>query len=283
VAALLALLSSALWGSADFVGGVVSRRLPAVAVVGWSQTAGLVAITTVAATRGELAAGGGWLGWSVFAGVSGTAGLVAFYTALSTGTMGVVSPLAALGIVVPVVAGLAAGDRPHGLQVLGMVLGGVGAIAAGGPELSGRTLRSAEARSVLLALLAGIFFGAALMAIQRGADYSPLMTTVGMRLTTVVIFVVVALAVRSHGGIRPRDLPVIAAIGVMDVAANLVFALASTRGMDSMVAVVGALYPVMTVLLGAVVLGERVLPVQRVSNARRAAEAGFGSDRRPGR
>src|SRR5687767_11254740 len=138
--------------------------------------------------------------------------------------MGVVSPLAALGIVVPVVGGLAAGDRPDTLQVLGMVLGGIGAIAAGGPELSGRALRSVEARSVLLALVAGLFFGAALMAIQRGADSSPLMTTVGMRLTTVLVFAAVALAVRSYGGLRPRDLPVIAAIGLMDVAANLVFA-----------------------------------------------------------
>jgi drug/metabolite transporter (DMT)-like permease len=264
VAALLALLSSALWGSADFLGGVVSRRLPAVAVVAWSQAVGLCGVAVAAVVSGELGAPTGWVWWSAVAGITGTGGLVAFYTALATGTMGVVSPLAALGIVVPVVGGLAAGDRPHELQVLGMVLGGLGAIAAGGPELSGRSLRSVEARSVLLALLAGLLFGVALMAIQRGADSSPLMTTVGMRLTSVLVFAVVALAVRSHGGVRPRDLPVIAVIGAMDVAANLVFAVASTRGMDSVVAVVGALYPVMTVLLGAAVLGERIRPVQRI-------------------
>jgi len=264
VAALLALLSSALWGSADFLGGVVARRLPPVAVVGWSQTAGLCAVTAAAAASGELGAPGGWLGWSVLAGAAGASGLVAFYTALSTGTMGVVSPLAALGVVVPVAGGLAAGDQPRALQVLGMVLGGVGAIAAGGPEISGRTLRSAEARSVLLAVTAGFCFGVALLAIQRGADSSPLMTMVGMRLTSVLVFVAIGLAVGSAGGVRPRDLPVIAALGVMDVTANLVFALASTRGMDSVVAVLGALYPVVTVLLGLVVLKERLAPVQRV-------------------
>ena len=264
MAALLALLSSALWGSADFLGGVVARRLPPVAVVGWSQTAGLCAVTAAAAASGELGAPGGWLGWSVLAGAAGASGLVAFYTALSTGTMGVVSPLAALGVVVPVAGGLAAGDQPRALQVLGMVLGGVGAIAAGGPEISGRTLRSAEARSVLLAVTAGFCFGVALLAIQRGADSSPLMTMVGMRLTSVLVFVAIGLAVGSAGGVRPRDLPVIAALGVMDVTANLVFALASTRGMDSVVAVLGALYPVVTVLLGLVVLKERLAPVQRV-------------------
>jgi drug/metabolite transporter (DMT)-like permease len=264
VAALLALLSSALWGSADFMGGVVARRLPPVAVVGWSQTAGLCTVTAVALARGESGGSGGWLGWSVLAGVAGASGLVAFYTALSTGTMGVVSPLAALGVVVPVAGGLAAGDQPRALQVLGMVLGGAGAIAAGGPELSGRTLRSAAARSVLLALTAGFFFGVALLAIQRGAASSPLLTMVGMRLTSVLIFAGIGLAVRSAGGVRPRDLPLIATLGVMDVSANLVFALASTRGMDSVVAVLGALYPVVTVLLGVVVLKERLIPVQRI-------------------
>jgi drug/metabolite transporter (DMT)-like permease len=264
VAALLALLSSALWGSADFLGGLTARRLPAMAVVGWSQAVGLCAITVAAAVSGELSASGGWLGWSMLAGTAGAAGLVAFYTALSSGTMGVVSPLAALGVVVPVAGGLAAGDQPRALQVLGMVLGGAGAIAAGGPELSGRTLRSAEARSVLLALTAGFFFGVALLAIQRGAESSPLMTMVGMRLTSVLVFAAVGLAVRSLGGVRPPDLPVIVAIGVMDVSANLVFALASTRGLDSVVAVLGALYPVVTVVLGALVLRERILPVQRV-------------------
>jgi drug/metabolite transporter (DMT)-like permease len=264
VAALLALLSSALWGSADFLGGLTARRLPAMAVVGWSQAVGLCAITVAAAVSGELSASGGWLGWSMLAGTAGAAGLVAFYTALSSGTMGVVSPLAALGVVVPVAGGLAAGDQPRALQVLGMVLGGAGAIAAGGPELSWRTLRSAEARSVLLALTAGFFFGVALLAIQRGAESSPLMTMVGMRLTSVLVFAAVGLAVRSLGGVRPPDLPVIVAIGVMDVSANLVFALASTRGLDSVVAVLGALYPVVTVVLGALVLRERILPVQRV-------------------
>lgn len=264
MAALLALLSGVLWGSADFLGGLASRRLPAVAVVAWSQAVGLSLVAVAAVVSGELGAPTGWVAWSALAGLSGAAGLVAFYTALSTGTMGVVSPLAALGVVVPVAGGLAAGDRPHQLQALGMVLGGLGAIAAGGPELSGRSLRSAEARSVLLALTAGLCFGVALLAIQRGAESSPLMTMVGMRLTSVVVFAAIGLAVGSAGGVRPRDLPVVVAIGVMDVSANLVFALASTRGMDSVVAVLGALYPVVTVVLGALVLRERILPVQRL-------------------
>lgn len=264
MAAFLALLSSVVWGTSDYLGGVASRRLPPVAVVGWSQAVALVAVSAAAVVTGEVGAPTGWFRWSVLAGAAGAAGLAAFYTALARGTMGVVSPLAALGVVVPVLGGLAAGDRPSGLQVAGMALGFAGAVAAAGPELSGRALRSAEARSVLLALAAGFLFGVALLGIQRAAEYSPLMTTVGMRLTSVTIFVVVGLVARSAGGVTRRDFPFLGLIGVMDVGANLLFGLASTRGLDSVVAVLGAVYPVVTVLLGAVLLRERLARVQQV-------------------
>ena len=98
MAALLALLSSLLWGGADFLGGTVSRRLPALLVVGASQFAGLLAITLVAVASGELDAPTGYLPWAVAAGIAGLIGLVAFYSALAMGTMGVVSPIAALGV-----------------------------------------------------------------------------------------------------------------------------------------------------------------------------------------
>jgi drug/metabolite transporter (DMT)-like permease len=263
VGALLALLSSVVWGTADYLGGVASRRLPPVAVVGWSQAAALVAVSVAAVATGEIGAPTGWLWWSVLAGAAGAAGLVSFYTALADGTMGVVSPLAALGVVVPVAGGLLAGDRPSALQYLGMALGFAGALAAGGPELTREGLRSTRARSVVLAVLAGFCFGVALLAIQHAAQYSALMTTVGMRLTSVTIFCCVALAIRGTGGVRRADLPFLAVIGVLDVGANLLFGLASTRGLNSVVAVLGAVYPVVTVLLGAVLLGERLVRVQQ--------------------
>src|SRR5689334_18630904 len=100
------------------MGGVVARRLPPVAVVAWSQVSGLVATSVAALLLGAYHAPTGWIAWSVLAGFGGAAGLAAFYTALATGTMGVVSPLAALGVVVPVAGGLAAGDQPGPLQVV---------------------------------------------------------------------------------------------------------------------------------------------------------------------
>ena len=262
----LALLSSGLWGSADFFGGLLSRRLPSIAVVAWSQASGLVLGLVVATATGAWSDPPGWLPWAVLAGVSGALGLVGFYAALASGTMGVVSPIAALGAVVPVLAGVLQGERPTGPQLLGIAVALLGAVLASGPELRSRDEDRAasrtRARSVLLAVLAAVAFGVALLAIGRGAEHSTVMTLVGMRSTSVSAFVVLALVLRSVGGVRPRDLPALAAIGACDLSANLAFGLASTMGLLSITAVLGSLYPVATVLLARFVLHERLLPVQ---------------------
>ena len=262
MAALLALLSSLLWGGADFLGGTVSRRLPALLVVGASQFAGLLAIALVAVATGELDAPTGYLPWAVAAGIAGLIGLVAFYSALAMGTMGVVSPIAALGVVVPVVVGLARGERPAALQLAGIVLAVVGVVLASGPELGGR----AGARPLLLAAVAAIGFGLALLFIAEGARSSTVMTLVTMRVTsvTIVATLLVALARRTSVRLSSRDLPLIAVIGIGDVAANLAFGAASTKGLVSVVAVLGSLYPVVTVLLARVVHQERLALVQNV-------------------
>ena len=256
---LLALLSAGLWGSADFGGGLVSRRLPPVAVVAWSQGVGLLAVGAAALATGAYVAPTGWVVWSLLAGLVGTSALVAFYAALSAGTMGVVSPIAALGAVVPVLIGLASGERPSALQVGGIVVALLGAAAASGPELGG----AGRARPVLLAALAGIGFGLALSFIGRGAESSTLMTLVGMRVTSVTGFVVLALVVRTVGGVRGGHLLPLVAIGLADAGANLAFGVASTMGLLSVTAVLGSLYPVVTVLLARFVLKERLRPVQQ--------------------
>jgi drug/metabolite transporter (DMT)-like permease len=128
MAAVLALLSSVLWGSADFLGGTVSRRHQAALVVGTSQAAGLVAIAVVAVAAGALGDDPGYLPWAILSGVAGVVGLVSFYAALAAGTMGVVSPIAALGVVVPVLAGLLKGERPAVIQLVGIVVAVAGVV-----------------------------------------------------------------------------------------------------------------------------------------------------------
>lgn len=260
VAVVLALLSSVVWGSADFLGGLASRRRPAVAVVAGSQACGLLAIGVVALATGAWQGPNGWVPWAVLSGIAGTSGLVCFYAALGSGTMGVVSPIAALGAVVPVAIGVVQGERPGVVTTVGLVVALAGAVLASGPELRG----GAGARPVLLAALAGVGFGLALVLIERGARYDAVMTLTGMRATSVLAFLAAAVVVRAVGGLTPRDLPVLAVVGVGDVGANLLFALASQRGFLSITALLGSLYPVVTVLLARFVLHERLLRVQVV-------------------
>lgn len=260
MAVLLALSSGIMWGGSDFLGGLLSRSRRAVAVVAGSQACGLVAIGMVALVTGAWHGSLAWLGWSVLAGLLGAAGLVAFYTALGCGTMGVVSPIAALGAVVPVLVGLAQGESPSTLDVVGLVLALLGVVAASGPELSG----GAGARPVVLASVAGVCFGLALAFIGRGAETDAVMTMTGMRVTSVGLFLVAALARRTTGGLTVRDTGTLAVVGVADVGANLLFALATQRGLLSITAVLGSLYPVVTVLLARIVLHERLRLVQQV-------------------
>lgn len=267
MAALLALLSSLLWGSADFLGGVLSRRRPAVLVVGVSQLAGLLVITVVAAAAGAFDDPTGYVLWAIGAGLAGAVGLTAFYAALASGTMGIVSPIAALGVVVPVVVGLLRGERPGVLQLVGITIAVAGVVLASGPELSGQ----AGARPLLLAVVAAVGFGLALLFIADGSRSSTLMTLVTMRATSVAVLGVVlsVLARRARRTsadsgflLDAREVGLVAIVGIGDVSANLTFGLASTKGLVSVVAVLGSLYPVVTVLLARFVLAERLGRVQ---------------------
>ncbi|MEZ5096779.1 MAG: EamA family transporter [Nocardioides sp.] len=268
MAVLLSLLSAVLWGSADFGGGLMARRLPAYAVVGASQAFGLLAATMAVLATGGVAGPRGWVVWAVLAGLAGAAALVCFYAALATGTMGVVSPIAALGAVVPVVVSVASGEAPSALAKAGVLLALLGAVAASGPELRGGT----GLRPVLLAVAAGVGFGLTLLFLAYGAEQSEVLTLWGMRLTSVTGFAVAALAARSLVGVRVGHIPGLADVGVGDAAANLLFALASQRGLVSISSVLGSLYPVVTVLLAWALLGERLQRVQQVGVA--AALAG---------
>lgn len=262
MAVLLSLLSAVLWGSADFGGGLLTRRLPAYAVVGVSQAFGLVAATAAALVVG-LDGPLDWAPWAVLSGLAGAAALVCFYAALATGTMGVVSPIAALGAVVPVVVSVASGEQPSALAMAGVVVALLGAVAASGPELRGGT----GLRPVLLAVAAGFGFGLTLLFLAYGAERSSVLTLWGMRLTSVTLFAVAALVARSLGGVRRAHLPGLLAVGIGDVTANLLFALATQRGLVSVTSVLSSLYPVVTVLLAWALLHERLQRIQQVGVA----------------
>lgn len=241
----------------------MAKRLPAVAVVGITQGLAFLLLCGVVLVRlvlGHPPEWGSWVGWAVLAGVSGSTGLVAFYTALASGTMGVVAPIASMGVLVTVGLGVASGETPSAWVWVGIAVAVVGIVLASGPEISG----AVSARPVLLACVAAVAFGVGLFSLDRGSRDSLLMTLWGMRFTSVVIFALAALVLRSVGGVGRAHLLPLAAIGSADLLANTLFATASSRGQVSIASVLGSLYPVATILLARIVLGERLRPIQQI-------------------
>lgn len=248
-----------MWGSADFLGGTLARKRSAFAVAGAAQIVGLGFMIAVAtATSAWDASDAGYLPWAVLAAIAGLGGLAAFYQALARGRMAIVSPIAALGVVVPLVAGLRFGDQPSKLQYMGILLAIVGIVLASGPEIKG----AVGLKPVLLAGLAALLFGLVLTFIAIGSQTNVIMTMTAQRITSTVIVLVVAIAVRSIGGLRRADLPILLVVGLLDVGANLTYGIASTLGLLALVAVLGSLYPVVTAVLAWLVHGERLRPLQ---------------------
>lgn len=264
MATLLALASSLSWGTADFIGGQFSKRYPAFFVVGISQAFGLALMLIIATASGSWGQPTTWLPWAVLASVSGFTGLGLFYAAMATGAVGVVSPITALGGLGPIILGLLQGDQPTWVQYLGLVAALIGVVLASGPELSGDT----GARPVLLAIAATVLFGICLMSIAVGSRESVIMTMTGMRICTVTVLGVIGLLALLSGRrqcIRDlRDVGAIAAVGVLDVSANLFYGIATTSGVLALVSVLGSIYPVVTVLLAWRFLGERLKRIQYV-------------------
>jgi drug/metabolite transporter (DMT)-like permease len=263
VTVALALCASLLWGGADFLGGTAARRLPATGVVLASQAAALVGVLVVAAATGAFTDPTGYLGWAIAAAVVGVVALVGFYAALAEGTMGVVAPIAALGVVVPVVVGVAQGDRPSIWQGVGLALAVVGVVLASGPEVRGGR-PSGGSRPLLLAGLAAVGFGTVIVCVAHGARSSTTMTLLVMRATSVVVLGLLALGGAVTVRASRRDLPLLVAIGAGDVTANAALAVASTRGLLSLVAVLSSLYPAVTVLLARAVHDERLMREQTI-------------------
>lgn len=266
---VLALVSAVAFGAADFAGGVLSKGRSSIIVVGVSQACSLVVLLTLALWV-PLPADHGWVPWSMLAAAAGASGMVLFYKALAIGTVGVVSPIAALGAAVPVVAGLLAGERPELVALVGMVLALAGAGLASGPEF--RDSSPHKAQAVTLAVAVAVLFGFALLAMAKGSQTSAFATMLGMRTTSVCGFAVAWTLTRKPLGVRARDLPALAALGLGDVGANFLFGLATTFGMLSLTTGLNAVYPVVTVALAAVVLHERLTRIQFLGAA--AALAG---------
>jgi drug/metabolite transporter (DMT)-like permease len=258
------LASSLVWGTADFLGGVFTRRLTLAAVTVGSQIAGLLALLIAAAFIGGLERGPVAIGLA--AGACGAVGISAFYRALATGTISIVSPVSACGALVPVGLALATGERPGPLALAGSAVGLAGAVLASVHEIRGE--HPAARSSIGLALLAALGIGGFLWFLGRAADGGhTLSALLGARLGSLTLLGIGVLVTRSSVAIPLSEAPAIALIGLLDTAANGLFAIAIQHGYITVVSVLGSEYPVATVILAHAFLGERITPPQWIGVA----------------
>lgn len=255
-AALLALGASLSWGVGDFLGGVKARIMPSLIVMAASQPFGLAALGIALAIRGTEVPGGE-VAWSALSAVLGTVGLFAFYRGMAKGAISVVAPIAALSAGIPVIWGVAVnGDHIGDLQAMGFVAAIGGSVAA---SLELRPGRTQIAAGVGWALLAMVAFGAYYVPMHAASTQDWLWPAFLFRCTSVTLVYSVVLIRR----IRPTGLrghwAALIAIGFLDTGGNALFAAASSaHGLLSVVSVLASLYPVVTVLLARLMLGERV-------------------------
>ncbi|NEB76948.1 DMT family transporter [Streptomyces sp. SID14478] len=270
--ALFALATSLLIGLADFGGGLLTRRTPALTVVVVSQSIAVVVLGAVVVATGGWSEAGPLLWFAVAAGLIGPLAMLAFYKALALGPMGVVSPLSSIGVAVPVGVGLSLGERPGLLQAAGILVAVVGVLLAGGPQLRGGA--PVQRQAVLLTLVAAFGFGAVMALIaQASTTLTGLFLALFVQRLTNVVAGGAALYASARRGARvlPQEgglrlvrasLPALAFVGLADVAANGTYSLAVQRGPVTVAAVLAYLYPVITALAARGVLSERLRGVQ---------------------
>jgi drug/metabolite transporter (DMT)-like permease len=259
-AALLALAASASWGVSDFLGGLKTRRVSVLTVLAVSQPAGLVLLGLIVAVRWDSPPHGLAVLWALLGGLGGAVGIGALYRGLAVGSMGIVAPITATSPLIPLTVGLARGERPSAIQLAGIGLALVGVAFAGWEPGQGGA-RGRAAVGAGLALLAAATFGSSQVGLEAASNVDPYWGTFILRIGSCALVLGVLLVRRQPG---PGSVwPTLAVLGLLDSGATILFAIATTKGLFSVVAVLASLYPVLVAILARVVLGERLTLVQR--------------------
>lgn len=266
LAIVLALGAALGWGTSDFLGGLKSRTLPLLSVLLISQTTALTLLAVTLLVRGAGPPDGASLASAAGAGIAETIAIAALYRGLAVGTMSLVAPVAALAPVFPLLAGLAIGEVPGPLQFAGLGLALLGLVATSWtPRRDDTDPRVLP--SVLYGLLAALGFGAFFFAMDAASEGDVGWALLTSRLTAVTAIAALTAARRRRPGVPRRDVPHLALIGVLIVAADALYAIASTQGLVSIAAVLGSLHTMVTIALAWLFLHERLRRPQQAGIA----------------
>lgn len=273
MAALLALAGALGWGVGDFLGGLAARRVAVLTVLVVSQAVGLVGMLVWVLVAGDAFPGLVEVLPAMAAGIAALAGLAALYRGFAIGAMGIVAPISAAGPVVPLAVDAARGDVPSALQWVGvaLVMGGIVVLSLERSGGHGGRVAAGAGLAVLAAVAFGVFF----VGLDAGSDESVAWGVASARLASVPVAVAAALLTRA--ALRPPNalLPMLVGVGVFDTSANVLVAAATTYGSVGIVAVLGSLYPITTMMLARFVLGERLDAAKRVGAGVAIAGAAF--------
>jgi uncharacterized membrane protein len=267
-AVLASLASAAVYGAADFLGGLASRRANTIAIVVISQLSGLIVMGLMLPLLPHATPQrNDWM-WGATAGVTGGIGVALLYRALATGSMAVVAPITAVcAVIVPVAASIALGERPGAGSLGGIALALVAIVLVSQqrtPNVDGHAAKRMDPRSGATALASGVAIGLFFLTLAQTSATAGMWPLVAARGMSFFLFAAVALIIR-----RSLYMPAAVAAtaitgGVLDMSANLLYLLATRHGPLSVVVTLSSLYPASTVLLARTVLGERLNATQTV-------------------
>lgn len=255
------LAASLCWGSGDFSGGLASRRANASSVVITAYAIGFVLLVALALIWKEPYPSSLDIVWGGLAGLAGAIGLIAFYSALATGRMGIAAPVSALlTAALPVLFSVFTEGLPSLLQLSGFALAllAIGLISR--PErVKGRP------EGIGLALLAGCGFGCFFILISR-VSHAEIFWPLAVARCISVLFLLIVMWIRRQPALpRMNVIPLVLLAGILDAIGNVFFVLAAHVGRLDVASVLSSLYPAATVLLAAILLKERVTRVQAIA------------------
>jgi drug/metabolite transporter (DMT)-like permease len=249
------------WGVADFLGGLKSRQLPVITVLMLSNAFGTLAVTLIVCVRGKALPDNPVLLWAVIAGIIGILAMFSLYKGLSEGSMAVVAPISATGVILPVIFGMVQGESLTNLQLLGIISAITGSVFAGREkDAENRNIARGAGFAAAAALSIGLFY----IVMDQASEADPYWAAFIERLSYGLFLTLIVVVSGASLKISRSHLPSVMLIGITDALAGFAFAVAATIGMISIVSVVVSLYPAVTVFLSAMILRERPGKVQSV-------------------
>lgn len=264
---ILAIGAALGWGTADFLGGLKSRKVPMLAVLLVTQATALILLLAVVAAFAEPLPPRRFLLYAATAGVAEGIGVAALYRGLAVGTMSLVAPVASVAPALPLVAGWLLGEVPGPVQIVGLVFATAGVILtscrARRPGQGPRKIASSTFYGLLSAAGFGVFF----VALDIAAEASIPWALFVARFSAVLALFVFASSGRFRLVPGRADLPLLLAVGVLIAASDAMYATATTVGLLGIVAVLGALHTVVTIGLARVILKERIARWQQLGIA----------------